>query len=160
GTDVFLGAIQHTNPLAAGASYSASGSFTVPHTLTAGNYYFLVATGAPVDEDAIRVYDANATNNTTATSTTAPVAPAPLAELSVSNVAVQNIAPGGGQMTVSWTVTNTGAATGGVSITDSVYLSFDQVFDPSTDRYLGSATHAGLAGGTGYTQTATVPLRS
>ena len=52
------------------------------------------------------------------------------------------------------------ASAGSVSITDSVYLSFDQVFDPSTDRYLGSVTYAGgLAGGSSYTQNATLPLR-
>ncbi len=36
GTDVFLGSVQHTNPLAAGDSYSASGTFTVPRTRLPG----------------------------------------------------------------------------------------------------------------------------
>ena len=42
-------------------------------------------------------------------------------------------------------MTNTGGNTGNVPITDSVYLSFDQVLDP-TDRYIGSVTEHGRPG--------------
>ena len=43
-------------------------------------------------------------------------------------------------------------------ITDSVYLSYDQVLD-LTDRYLGSVTEqGGLAGGANYTQNSTLSL--
>src|SRR5207237_130045 len=59
-----------------------------------------------------------------------------------------------------WTVTNHGVDTGNLRITDSVYFSFDQVFDP-VDRYLTSVTYrGGLAGGASYTQNATIPLPS
>jgi hypothetical protein len=47
-TDVYLGTVQHTNPLASGASYSATGTFTLPTNLAAGNYYVIVATDRPV----------------------------------------------------------------------------------------------------------------
>ena len=41
-----------------------------------------------------------------------------------------------------------------------MYLSYDQVFDPNSDIYLGSATDTGgLAGGKSYNQSANVPLR-
>ena len=49
-------------------------------------------------------------------------------------------------------MTNNGAATENVPITDSVYLSYDQVLDP-TDLPLGSVTYqGGLAAGGSYTQ--------
>src|SRR5262249_6382387 len=58
-----------------------------------------------------------------------------------------------------WQVNNPGAATGNVPIIDSVYLSLDQVFDPHSDRYLGSTLHAGgLAAGANYTQSGSFPV--
>ena len=168
GTDVYLGTVQHTNALAAGASYSTSGTFTLPQSLTSGNYYFIVATDRPVtppsdlDNQGVGlVYESNPSNNETATSTTTPASPSPLADLTVSNVSAPTLATSGGQLTVGWKVTNNGAATPNVPIYDSVYLSFDQVFDPSTDIYLGSVTYnGGLAAGASYTQNAALPLRS
>jgi hypothetical protein len=60
---------------------------------------------------------------------------------------------GGGPLTVSWTVTNKGADTGNVPITDSLYLSLDPYFDPNSDRFVGYAAHpGGLAAGQSYSQ--------
>ncbi len=165
GTDVYLGTVQHTNPLPAGGGYSASGAFTVPPTLPAGHYYYIVATDRPVappsdpDNEGVQlVYESNATNNDTSTDVAAPVSPAPLPDLTVSNVTTPNSATSSGQLAVGWTVTNNGGATGNVPITDSVYLSYDQVFDP-TDHYLGSVTSpGGLASGASYTQNAALTL--
>jgi hypothetical protein len=163
GTDIYLGTVQHTNPLAAGASYSASGTFTLPNNLAAGNYYFIVGTDRPVappnDVQGVNlVHETNEANNEMPASTITAVSVAPAPELTVSNVTVPGPAVSGVQLSVGWTVTNTGADTGNVPITDSVYLSYDQVFDPS-DRYVGSVTHqGGLAGGASYTQNATLPL--
>ena len=49
---------------------------------------------------------------------------------------------------VTWTVQNNGDATGNIGWDDAVYLSFDQVFDPANDAYLGFHRHTGglLAG--------------
>ena len=168
GTEVYLGAVQHTNPLAAGASYSASASYSVPETLVSGNYYFIVDTNQtqtpPGDPDGAGnqlVYESNLGNNESATSSSTSASPAPLAELNVSAVTAPNTAMSGGQLAVGWTVTNTGAGTGTVPITDSVYLSYGQVLDLSTARYLGSVTYTGgLASGANYTQNATLTLPS
>ena len=59
----YLGTVQHTNPLAAGDSYSASDAVTVPPDLAAGNYYFIVVT----DSRASSVYQTSYTNNATTT---------------------------------------------------------------------------------------------
>ena len=155
GTDVLLGSVQHTNPLAAGDGYSASATFTVPQGTAAGNYYFIVVTNATS-----LVYETDASNDSLASSTTTSVSPAPIPVFAVSNVTVPSTATSGGQLSVGWTVTNNGQDTGNVPITDSVYLSFDQVFDP-TDRYLGSLNYqADLASGASYTQNATFSLPS
>jgi len=165
GTDVYLGTVQHTNPLANGASYSTSGTFALPNDMTAGQYYFLVATDRPVappghTEGVNLVYETNETNNELAASSTTAVAVGSTPDLTVSGVTAPTTATAGQQLAVSWTVTNNGAATGTVPITDSVYLSYDKVLDP-TDRYLGSVTYqGGLAGGATYTQNASIALPS
>jgi hypothetical protein len=155
GTSVLVGSVQHTNPLPATKSYSASGTFTLPRTLAAGNYYFIVvADGSNV------VYETDKTNNAAATSTATAVTAGPVADLAVSNVSAPATVTAGGTLPVSWTVTNNGADTGNVPIVDAVYLSFDQVFDP-TDLYLGSVTTTGgLAAGKSYTQSSNLPLRA
>jgi hypothetical protein len=153
GTDVFLGSVQHTNPLASGGAYSASGTFTLPETLAGGNYYFIVVT-----DSGDAVYDTNRANDAAAEATPTAVSVSPVPDLAVSNVTAPATATSGATLAVGWTVTNNGAATGNVPITDAVYLSFDQVFD-STVRYLGSVTTpGGLAAGSSYTQNVTLPL--
>jgi YD repeat-containing protein len=153
GTDVLLGKIQHTNPLAAGANYSASGTFSIPLTVPAGSYYFIIVTNSDS-----KVYDSDSSNSETATSTTAAVSVTPTPELDVSSVTAPNLATTGGQLSVGWKVTNNGADTGNVPIIDSVYIVFDQALD-STARYLGSVTYAGsLAAGASYTQNTSLQL--
>ena len=48
GNDIFLGTVQHSNPLVPGGSYTASDQVTVPASLTPGSYYFIVAVDRPV----------------------------------------------------------------------------------------------------------------
>jgi hypothetical protein len=167
GTDVYLGTVGHTNALAAGAGYNSSGTFTLPSSFASGTYYFVVATDRPVVPpsdigglDAHLVYDTNLANNQGATSATTPVAPVPLPDLTLAFVSGPGSASSGRTLPVTWQVRNTGAGdTGNVTIQDSVYLSFDQVFDPNTDKYIGSATHSGnVAAGANYTQNASLPL--
>jgi hypothetical protein len=165
GTDVYLGTVQHTNPLAAGASYSASGTFTLPHGMAAGNYYFIVATDRPVTPPnnyggANLVYETSETNNELALGSATAVSVGPAPDLRVTGVTAPATATGGQQLALSWTVTNNGADTGAVPITDSVYLSYDKVLDPA-DRYLGSVRNpTGLAAGASYTQNAGLTLPS
>lgn len=165
GVDTYLGTVQHSNPLSPGSSYSASDTITLPETLPAGNYHVIVATDRPVappydGQGADLVYETNEANNETAAAGTLAVTVAPTPDLGISNVSAPTAATSGGQLAVGWSVTNTGADSGNVSITDSVYLSLDQYFDPS-DRYIGSVTHRGdLAAGSSYQQNASLQLPS
>ncbi len=166
GTDVFLGTVQHTNALAAGGSYQASITVALPKTVAASSYYFIVATDRPVappndtnNQGVNLVFETNEANNQTATSTPAAIAAAAVPDLAVASVTVPATAAVGQTLAVSWTVTNSGSATGNVPIADSVYLSVEQVFDPNADRYLGTVVFAsGLGAGASYTQTQSLPL--
>ncbi len=92
GTDIYLGTLQHTNPLSPGGSYSASLSVTVPTDVSPGSYYFIVTTDRPVLPPGTEpgtgnlVYESNKSNNELATSTAAAVSTTPTPELDVSNV--------------------------------------------------------------------------
>jgi RHS repeat-associated protein len=164
GSDFYLGTLQHTNPLAAAGNYSASLAVTVPASLPAGNYHFVVATDRPVlppgadPNTGNLVYESNEANNETAANTT-NVTPGP--NLIVSNVTAPGSTTVGQPLAVGWTVTNNGAgATGDVPIQDSVYLSYDQVFGPGS-IYVGTVTQdGGLAAGAHYTQNANLLLPS
>ncbi|MFO0805191.1 MAG: CARDB domain-containing protein [Gemmataceae bacterium] len=166
GIDVLLGVVPHVNVLAAGASYSASATFSIPQSMLAGNYYFIVKTNrtdAPTGDtdggDDNQAYESDTTNNQTSTSSTQPSSPATLPNLTVTNVTAPAIARSGQPMQVTWTVANSGAETAGVPVIDSVYLSLGPTFDPATARYLGSVTYSGnVISGGGYTQTATLTI--
>ena len=164
GNDIYLGGLQHTNPLAAGDSYAASLTVALPDDLPAGNYYFIVATDRPLlpkntylaNENL--VYESNENNNETAATPSTSVTLAAVPDLAVSDISVPPTAFSGQTLTVGWTVTNNGADTGNVQIGDSVYLSLDQVLS-NNDRYLGTVTEGGgLAAGADYTQSATFQL--
>jgi hypothetical protein len=165
GNDVYLSTVEHSNPLAAGGNYSTSATVTVPTTLAAGTYYFIVAVDRPVlppntyNTTAInRVYQSSYANSeTAAAATTVTLGP----NLVVSAVTSPSTVNSGQQLTVGWTVTNNGAGgTGNIPIEDSVFLSYDQVLSNSS-IYVGSAIqYGGLAAGGSYTQSATFNLRS
>ena len=167
GTDVYLATLQHTNPLAAGASYTASTTVALPQTVAAGNYFFIVTTDRPVppptptgNQGVNLVYSGTTStaNKQAAASVPTAVQNPPAADLTVSNVLAPATATSGQSLTVSWKVTNSGGDTGIVGITDEVYLSLDQIFDPS-DHALGYVTTSGgLTPGASYTQQATLPL--
>ncbi len=163
GTDIYLGTVQHNNALAANDSYGAAGTFTLPVSVPAGNYYVIVAVDRPiappgVDTDIELVYETNYANNELAENSTTVVSAGPTPDLGVSNVTPPATATAGQQLPVSWKVTNTGAATGNVTINDAVFLSLDQNLD-SEDRFLGSVSYTGnLANGGSYTQNANFAL--
>ncbi len=158
GSDYYLGTAARVNPLSSGSSYTLTGSFPLPASLTAGNYYVFVATdrpisipGRPSNDGTNLVYESNEGNNVTVTSVTTSIPDPPARDLTVSNVTIPATATSGWDVPVSWTVTNTGTPTGNVSITDSIYLSYDRVFDPQTDVLLGSVTRgANLSDGGSY----------
>ena len=140
--------------------------FTLPQNMATGSYYFIVAADRPVappndfDNKYVNfLYDSpEKSNHEMAAPSLTAVTVGPTPELAVSKVMVPATASSGQTLTLSWTVTNNGSNTGNVPITDSVYLSYDQVFE-SSDLYLASANFmGGLAGGASYTQTATLTL--
>jgi hypothetical protein len=166
GTDIYLGAVPHVNTLAAGDSYSAAGTFTLPGSLVPGNYYFIVDTNQTITptgdsngEGNENVYESNTSNNQSSTTSSVSSSAPALPDLTVSNVGVPATAQSGQQFTVTWTVANSGADTSSVPITDSVYLSQTPTFDPTAVRYLGSVTYTGdLAGGGSYNQSASLTI--
>ena len=76
------------------------------------------------------------------------------------NVSALLTGTAGQVLPISWTVTNNGADIGkNTTITDSVYLAYDQIFDPAGERCLGSMTYkGGLASGDSYTQNDNIQL--
>ncbi|HEX7097138.1 MAG TPA: CARDB domain-containing protein, partial [Acidimicrobiales bacterium] len=118
--DAMLGELAHTGALAAGASYSAVSSVTLPEGI-AGSYHVFVA--ADVEH---LVFERGLTGNN-AGEALAPVlvslSPAP--DLVAHEVAGPASGASGQTFTVSWTVTNNGEAAARGSWTDRIFFSVD-----------------------------------
>ena len=125
GDDLFLGEFEQMGPVAAGASYTGSGSVTLPFDLE-GPYYFVVVTDAT---NAISE-PGGETNNTLIDTTEMTVTQPDLPDLTVTQINV----PAGGVLedtvTVSWTVLNAGELSAEGVWVDRVYLSQDDAFSP------------------------------
>ncbi|MCP9494832.1 MAG: hypothetical protein MSG64_10300 [Pyrinomonadaceae bacterium MAG19_C2-C3] len=143
GGDRRLGAAIINGGLAVGATYQAQAQVTLP-ILAPGNYFVIVA--ADADNYVFEGQRENDNANSTALTVIVPEI-----DLLPGNVNAPDTAFSGQNMTVTWTVTNTGAQpTVGASWTDYVFLSRDQILDP-TDRAVGFLQHNGaLNGGEGY----------
>ncbi len=136
--------------LAGNGSYTNSATVDLPNTL-GGTYTLFVVT-----DTGDTVAESNFANNASAGLT---LSVAPLPELAASAVSGPTTDTAGDTVTVSWTVTNTGAAkTGASAWQDDVYLSAT----PSLTGghvYLGEIAHVGaLASGGSYTAQASVTL--
>ena len=111
--------------LAAGASYTLTRPITIPATAT-GNQYLLIKTNA---------------NGNQGESSNANNVKAHLITVSAADLSLQASAPTairlGQEMTVNWTVTNTGGGNATGSWSDYVYLSDNATYE-SSDRYLTS----------------------
>ncbi|MGP0104360.1 CARDB domain-containing protein, partial [Rhodoblastus sp.] len=162
-----IGSFEHANPLAAGASYSDSETVQLPQNLATGTYYLVVqadAGGQIVEATGASVTDVSGPISVTAASassggsTSGGGATSPSnADLTATSVATPAQTLSGQDFTVSWTVANnSGVAQGGGD--DLVYLSLDQVIDPS-DYYLGAVSQSALAAGASetFTETFAVP---
>ena len=75
GTDVYLGGVQHSNPLSAGATSTSSVLVKLPANLAPGSYYFIIAADRPTTPPGFQnhigenvVFESNETNNYGATS--------------------------------------------------------------------------------------------
>lgn len=154
--DIFLGDVRHTNPLGSLEQYSASVMFTLPDDLS-GSYYVIVE--ADTKNQVFK--DPSETNNVRAADIATLISPGVkiVPDLVVADVTAPANALTGQPITVSWTVRNDGDDTRDQTWSDSIYLSYDQVFDPTTDVYLDSVYHnGGLAHAASYTAARSVTI--
>jgi hypothetical protein len=154
GNSVPLGSYPYNSSLAAGAGYSQTTAFTLPDT-THGNFYvFIVADST----NAVNECQAK-TNNVTGSSSMVNVPVTLYPDLRVTSVQVPATARAGQPITVTWVVANDGTlSTGGTAWNDAVYLSLDEVLDPSDVRLGTYPNVSSLGVGQSYTNAATVVI--
>ncbi|MFM7260877.1 MAG: CARDB domain-containing protein, partial [bacterium] len=153
-TDANLGTVTYSSgsgPIAAGAGVARSLTATVPASLADGTYYVLVRT-----DTAGQIAESNETNNTLVAGTISVTAQL-FANLVVQSVTVAPSGTLGGQISISWTVANTGNRTTGVGFYDRVWYSTDAVFGSDVVGGSFSASQVLVPGATA-TQTRNVNL--
>jgi subtilase family serine protease len=138
-------------PLAAGDSYTATQSITLPST-GIGDRYLLFVTDPYNDQG-----ETDETNNILARSISLS---AP--DLVVADATAPTVAGLGDNIAISWTVTNQGNYLASADWYDYVYISDDQVLDNSDTyvSYYWTGTNTPLAAGSSYTATQTLTLPS
>ncbi len=150
-SQIELGTSYNYSGLAAGSTYTANQTFTVP-AMTIGDRYLLVVADDPTFTYG-HVADSNPTNNVEALpiTLTAP-------NLAVSNVTVQ---PGTAEVgnaatvTVGWQVTNDSSVNAVSGWTDAVYLSTTPDFSLNTATLLTTeSSKSTLAAGASYSSSA------
>jgi|GEM_PF-1710728 len=140
--------------------YDATVSFTLPFNIS-GNYQLIVQTDVSnqVFEGFVNPTGADGEDNNQTASNTMAVANRP-ADLVVENLVVPVTGEAGKQISLTWTVRNTGT---GDSVApnwlDQVRLSVDEILFDDDDIFLENVFHTGVlnAGGS-YTHTETVTL--
>ncbi|MBU0776528.1 MAG: hypothetical protein KKH54_15375, partial [Alphaproteobacteria bacterium] len=152
-----------TSALAAGESRARTASFTLPEGQRAvGDIRVtIIADSNANGQTSVREAAAGvaAEGNNSAQAAIAVTA-RQYADLRVSNVSAPANGLGGGNITVSWTVTNAGVAIAdGVNWSDRVILSSDAVIGNADDVILGNiARTGGLAAGGSYNGSGTLAL--
>ena len=155
GSSLFLGSYPYNGSLAAGATYNQTTAFTLPNT-THGNFYVYVMTDSTNAANECQ----GETNNVTGSSSVLNVPVTLYPDLKVTVVQVPASAYAGQTVNISWLVTNEGTdSTPGSTVwNDAVFLSDDEVLDPSDTR-LGTFTRPSSLGvGQSYTNSATVQI--
>ncbi|MFO1324748.1 MAG: CARDB domain-containing protein [Burkholderiales bacterium] len=162
-SDEILGGFNtRSTPLAAGASYDVSTTFTTAATTAPGSYTLIVkadggaGTGQFAPTGANVVAESAEANNT---QSIAIVLPAKTPDLAISNVVVGAYwisQAGAYSFPVTFTVTNLGGATAPASFYGLVYLSADATLDNADQNLAGFALrNTALAPGASYTVTQT-----
>ncbi len=134
----------YTNPpLVAGGTYTEGLTVSIPW-VDAGAYYLLfVADGSHF------VTETDETNNVLAL----PLTLAIETDLAIDDASAPESGTAGQYVTVSWSVSNVGAAAASANWLDAVYLSTDDALDPASDIMLSSisiASQSPLSDGIGY----------
>jgi len=156
--DLVLGSAQNPRTLDSFGQYTATRTFNLPVDL-AGVFFVLVRADSAnhVLEDSLEG------NNDRAADSVTTITLSPVADLDVVAVEAPPEAFSGQMFDLSWTVRNVGGAVAQGNWHDAVYLSLDQVFDRTVDRYLGfvrptPALGSGLMPGDNYTASGTFNL--
>jgi RHS repeat-associated protein len=162
--DILLDNVFHSGQLDANGSYQGSVVAELPIDFN-GDYHVFVTTDANNT-----VFEAgNDGNNTTDASALLSVALSPMPDVRITNLDIPANGISGQRLQLNWTVTNDGAAipsqihpVTGVDRAirrDAFYVSRDQVFDPQTDKYIGTSENlAVLDAGASQTYSATLTL--
>ena len=137
GDDVPLGTFGREGDVPIGASYILSRPVLLPHGIEADHWLVVVTNESEL------LYEADATdNNALVSDVSIPVQMLPAPDLQVSTVEIPDSAVGGGDLSVSWTVTNLGDGATDVPFWyDQAYLSSDDVLD-GNDTVLGRVFNA------------------
>lgn len=141
-TAVVLGSKIHSGAVATGGNYADSATFQLPNGITGQHYLFVVT---DTDNAAFESREDNNSGRAAAAVTAAVnITLSPSPDLRISSVAAPATGFTGQGITVSWTTTNAGNGATDVSQwTDYVYLSRDQILDP-TDPSVGYTAHSGI----------------
>ncbi len=144
---ILIGTNVHSGGLSASAAYTVTNALSLPWEAQ-GDYYLIVSA------DGIgQVPESREDNNDSAGVFPLYIYLSPTPDLLVTAIHVPAQALSGQPMPISWTVLNNGSATPR-NWYDAVYLSFDEVFERSTDLYLGYVEHReGLDQGSSYAVT-------
>lgn len=150
---LLLGYYAETAPLAPGGSRTQTASFTLPDIH--GGFYVAVFTDAT---NAVQECE-NKTNYVAVSSATVNVPVTLYPDLKVTAVQVPRSALAGQPVTVTWVVTNEGTnSTRGSTWNDALYLSADELLDPSDLRLATFPNVSSLAVNQSYTNSATVVI--
>lgn len=126
-------------PLLVGGVYNRQAQAILP-VVAPGNYFLIVQT-----DYLNNVFEGQGENNNLRT-VALPVE-IPAVDLSVTAISAPESAFSGQNMTINWTVTNSGSNRSvGSQWTDAIVLSLDQIDDPS-DRVIGYLQHDGALNG-------------
>ncbi len=147
-TDTFLGEASNISYLGVGDSYRNSLTVTLPQGID-GNYYFLVQTDA-----GNQVLELNGEGDNLGIGSVTDIELTPPPNLQVTNLAAPAQGFSGENISLSWTVTNSGEGeTAENRWTDIVYMSTDETLDED-DVVLGTANrNSKLNAGDNYTVT-------
>ena len=156
GADVRLGRVNRSGALDPAGEYDVSRVLDLPLDLT-GTFFLIVRT-----DRFNRVLEGDQEgNNDGATAVATEITLSPVPDLVLGSVDGPFEGVGGQTIPISWSVSNQDQAPATGSWYDAFYLSRDQVFDKSTDIYLGFHNHeGGLDVGQTYAETQTFKLPS
>jgi RHS repeat-associated protein len=152
-SDIYLGYRTHTGGLAAGDSYTATQSFSIPRGLAGRFYAFVVTDGANA------VYERlGEINNVSYDGFSTEIILPPPVDLAVGTITVPVNGIPGQNATISYTVTNLSTNEAIGTWEDTIYLSSDNQWD-ANDAFFGRVSQTGPVAGSGsYSKTVTAAL--